>query len=233
MAFPLASFARSTGRPVRNLLFKRLRHHDPSDWVSTADGRPLELAPVRLVIARCSVDYAGRLSAHLPLATRLLIVKADSSVLVHSDGGSYKPLNWMSPPCKLAEQEARWVVTGKSGETLTIDIEEILSDSSYDLGVDPGLVKDGVEARLQELLAAQLSVLGEGWRLVRREYPTPIGPVDLMCRDAAGVSVAVEIKRRGEIDGVEQLTRYLELLNRDPLLAPVQGIFAAQEIRPQ
>ena len=179
------------------------------------------------------MDYAGRLSAHLAMATRLLIVKADSSVLVHSDGGSYKPLNWMSPPCRLTVADGRWVVTGKSGETLTINIEEIISDSAYDLGVDPGLVKDGVEAHLQELLAAQVQVLGEGWRLVRREYPTPIGPVDLMCRDGAGVSVAVEIKRRGEIDGVEQLTRYLELLNRDPLLAPVAGIFAAQEIRPQ
>jgi len=188
---------------------------------------------VRIVIARCSVDYAGRLSAHLAMATRLLIVKADSSVLVHSDGGSYKPLNWMSPPCRLAEEEGRWIVTGKSGETLTINIEEIISDSSYDLGVDPGLVKDGVEAHLQELLAAQMHVLGEGWRLVRREYPTAIGPVDIMCRDAAGGSVAVEIKRRGEIDGVEQLTRYLELLNRDPKLRPVRGIFAAQEIKPQ
>ena len=188
---------------------------------------------MRLVVARCSVDYAGRLSAHLPLATRLLIVKADSSVLVHSDGGSYKPLNWMSPPCRLAEEPGRWVVTGKSGETLTIEIAEIMSDSTFDLGTDPGLVKDGVESHLQELLAAQLHVLGEGWRLVRREFPTAIGPVDLMCRDALGVSVAIEVKRRGEIDGVEQLTRYLELLNRDPLLAPVRGVFAAQEIRPQ
>jgi RecB family endonuclease NucS len=179
------------------------------------------------------VDYAGRLSARLALATRLILIKADGSVLVHSDGGSYKPLNWMSPPCRLAEEPGRWVVTGKSGETLTIHIEEIFSDSSFDLGVDPGLVKDGVEAHLQELLAAQVSVLGDGWRLVRREYPTAIGPVDLMCRDAVGGSVAVEIKRRGDIDGVEQLTRYLQLLNRDPLLAPVQGIFAAQEIRPQ
>ena len=161
------------------------------------------------------------------------MVKADGSVLVHSDGGSYKPLNWMSPPCRLAEGADRWVVTGKSGETLTIELAEILSDTAFDLGVDPGLIKDGVEAHLQELLAAQMQVLGEGWRLVRREYPTPIGPVDIMCRDAAGVSVAVEIKRRGDIDGVEQLTRYLELLNRDPLLAPVVGIFAAQEIRPQ
>jgi RecB family endonuclease NucS len=191
------------------------------------------LAPVRLVIARCSVNYAGRLSAHLPLAARLLMIKADGSVLVHSDGGSYKPLNWMSPPCRRTEEPGRWVVTGKSGEALTIEIEEILSDTSFDLGVDPGLRKDGVESHLQELLAAQMHLLGEGWRLVRREYPTPIGPVDLMCRDGAGACVAIEIKRRGEIDGVEQLSRYLELLNRDPLLAPVQGIFAAQEIRPQ
>ncbi len=188
---------------------------------------------MRLVIARCSVDYAGRLSAHLAPALRLLIVKADGSVLVHSDGGSYKPLNWMSPPCRLTETPAQWVVTGKSGETLTVHLEEVVSDTSFRLGEDPGLVKDGVESHLQELLAAQLHVLGEGWRLVRREFPTPIGPVDLMCRDALGVSVAIEVKRRGEIDGVEQLTRYLELLNRDPLLAPVQGIFAAQEIKPQ
>ena len=193
----------------------------------------LLLALVRLVIARCSVNYAGRLNAHLPSAPRLLIVKADGSVLVHSDGGSYKPLNWMSPPCKLAVTPGRWVVTGKAGETLTVELEEIISDSSFELGTDPGLVKDGVESHLQELLAAQLTVLGEGWRLVRREFPTPIGPVDLMCRDAGGVSVAIEVKRRGEIDGVEQLTRYLELLNRDPLLAPVQGVFAAQEIKPQ
>jgi endonuclease len=202
------------------------------------------------------VDYAGRLSAHLPLATRLLIVKADGSVLVHSDGGSYKPLNWMSPPCRLAEQDDRWVVTGKSGETLTITLEEVISDSAYDLGADPGLQKDGVESHLQELLAAQLDVLGEGWRLVRREFPTPIGPVDIMCRDALGVSVAVEIeidggniskaaasptgshvavevKRHAGIDAVEQLTRYLELLNRDPLLAPVKGVLAAQTIKPQ
>ncbi len=191
------------------------------------------IGAVRLVIARCSVDYAGRLSAHLPAAIRLIMVKADGSVLVHSDGGSYKPLNWMSPPCRLAESETRWMVTGKSGETLTVHIEELISDISFPLGEDPGLVKDGVESHLQELLAAQLHVLGEGWRLVRREYPTAIGPVDLMCRDALGVSVAIDVKRRGEIDGVEQLTRYLELLNRDPLLAPVRGVFAAQEIRPQ
>jgi endonuclease len=188
---------------------------------------------VRLVIARCSVDYVGRLTAHLPPALRLLIVKADGSVLVHSDGGSYKPLNWMSPPCKLSEQPGKWTVTNKAGETLAITLEEIVSDTSADLGVDPGLKKDGVESHLQELLAAQVNLLGDGWRLVRREFPTPIGPVDLMCKDATGSSVAVEIKRRGEIDGVEQLTRYLDLLNRDPLLAPVQGIFAAQEIKPQ
>lgn len=162
------------------------------------------------------------------------MIKADGSVSIHSDTGSYKPLNWMSPPCRLTESSAgEWIVTGKSGETLAIHIEEVISDSSVDLGVDPGLVKDGVEAHLQELLAAQLHVLGDGWRLVRREYPTAIGPVDIMCRTAEGLSVAIEIKRRGEIDGVEQLTRYLELLNRDPLLAPVQGILAAQEIRPQ
>ena len=188
---------------------------------------------MRLVIARCSVDYVGRLTAHLPSALRLLIVKADGSVLVHSDGGSYKPLNWMSPPCRLTEEPGKWSVTNKTGETLAITITEVLSDTSVELGVDPGLVKDGVEAHLQELLAAQLELLGDGWRLVRREYPTPIGPVDLMCRDEAGPRVAIEIQRRGEIAGVEQLTRYLELLNRDPLLAPVAGVFAAQEIGPQ
>jgi endonuclease len=188
---------------------------------------------VRLVIAKCSVEYAGRLAAHLPLATRLIMIKADGSVAIHSDSGSYKPLNWMSPPCRVTESATQWVVTGKSGETLTIAIDEIISDSSFDLGTDPGLIKDGVESHLQELLATQLDVFGTGWRLVRREFPTAIGPVDLMCRDGAGVSVAIEVKRRGEIDGVEQLTRYLELLNRDPLLAPVRGIFAAQEIKPQ
>jgi len=188
---------------------------------------------VRLVIARCSVDYGGRLTAHLPEALRLLIVKADGSVLVHSDGGSYKPLNWMSPPCRLSEEPGKWTVTNKAGETLTITIYETVSDTSVDLGVDPGLVKDGVEAHLQELLAGQLHLLGDGWRLIRREYPTPIGPVDIMCRDSDGAHVAIEIKRRGEIDGDVQLTRYLDLLNRDPLLAPVHGIFAAQEIKPQ
>jgi RecB family endonuclease NucS len=209
------------------------RHRLMIEHAGRAVRMPVTVASMRLVIARCSVDYAGRLTAHLPSALRLLIVKADGSVLVHSDGGSYKPLNWMSPPCRLAEQPDRWTVTSKSGEILTVLIEEVISDSSHDLGLDPGLQKDGVESQLQERLAAQLSVLGDGWRLVRREFPTAIGPVDLMCRDGDGVSVAVEIKRRGEIDGVEQLTRYLELLNRDPLLAPVRGVFAAQEIKPQ
>ena len=193
---------------------------------------------MRLVVARCQVDYAGRLTAHLPMAKRVLMIKADGSVLVHSDGGSYKPLNWMSPPCSVREGvnddgQVEWVVTGKDGDTLRILIEDIQHDSSHELGVDPGLQKDGVEKHLQELLAEHPATLADGLTLVRREYPTAIGPVDLMCRDAAGASVAVEIKRRGEIDGVEQLTRYLELLNRDPLLAPVRGIFAAQEIKPQ
>ena len=196
---------------------------------------------MRLVVARCQVDYAGRLTAHLPMATRLLMVKNDGSVLVHSDGGSYKPLNWMSPPCKVVEGLSEdgvdeWLVTGKDGDTLRILLEEVLHDSQHDLGVDPGLQKDGVEKHLQELLAEHPATLAEGLTLVRREYPTAIGPVDLMCRDASGASVAVEIKRRGEIDGVEQLTRYLELLNREPLLTakgPVRGIFAAQAIKPQ
>lgn len=194
---------------------------------------------MRLVVARCQVDYAGRLTAHLPMATRLLLVKADGSVLVHSDGGSYKPLNWMGPPCSLRESidedgVTEWTVSAqKSDDMLRIRIEEILHDSNHDLGVDPGLQKDGVEKHLQELLAEHTSALGTGMALVRREFPTAIGPVDLLCRDSTGASVAVEIKRRGDIDGVEQLTRYLELLNRDPALRPVRGMFAAQEIKPQ
>lgn len=200
---------------------------------------------MRTVIARCSVDYTGRLDAHLPTATRLLMVKADGSVLVHSDGGSYKPLNWMSPPCRLevGEPDAEdaeagvqqvWTVQNtKSDDKLVVRLYEIIHDYSYELGVDPGLVKDGVEAHLQQLLADQIELLGTGHRLVRREYPTAIGPVDILARDAGETVVAVEIKRRGEIDGVEQLSRYLELLNRDPLLAPVRGVFAAQEIKPQ
>lgn len=200
---------------------------------------------MRLVIARCSIDYAGRLTSHLPEAVRLLIHKADGSLLVHSDGGSYKPLNWMSPPCvlevvELTEEQRLagviecWQVTHrKSGDTLRVNIFEWVADERYELGTDPGLTKDGVEAHLQELLAAQIDRLGDGHVLVRREYMTAIGPVDLLARDADGQAIAVEIKRRGEIDGVEQLTRYLELLNRDPLLAPVRGVFAAQEIKPQ
>jgi RecB family endonuclease NucS len=186
-----------------------------------------------LVIVRCQVDYVGRLTAHLPMATRLLLVKADGSVSVHADDRAYKPLNWMSPPCSLQEQPGLWTVTNKAGEQLLITIEEVLHDASFALGVDPGLQKDGVEAHLQELLAAHITTLGAGWTLVRREYMTAIGPVDILCKDAGGMTVAVEIKRRGEIDGVEQLTRYIELLNRDPLLSPVRGVFAAQEIKPQ
>ncbi|HYN29665.1 MAG TPA: endonuclease NucS [Dermatophilaceae bacterium] len=200
---------------------------------------------MRMVIASCSVDYDGRLTAHLPLATRLLLVKADGSVLVHSDGGSYKPLNWMAPPCTMAEVEpdaqeaaegvtAVWVVRqARSEDRLRVRLHEVHSDSAHDLGVDPGLVKDGVEAHLQALLAEHITTLGDGWTLLRREHMTAIGPVDLLCRDDEGRSVAVEIKRRGEIDGVEQLTRYLELMNRDPHLAPVRGVLAAQAIKPQ
>lgn len=210
-------------------------------WVGTT----ASLVLVRLVIARCSVDYAGRLSAHLPLATRLLLLKGDGSVLVHSDSLSSKPLNWMSPPCTLTvldpdpEQSDAGVVElwkvshVKTADLLVISIHEILHDSIHELGIDPGLQKDGVEADLQRLLAEQIELLGDGFQLVRREYMTAIGPVDILATDADGRSVAVEIKRRGDIDGVEQLTRYLELLNRDPLLAPVAGVFAAQEIKPQ
>jgi RecB family endonuclease NucS len=200
---------------------------------------------MRLVIARCSADYTGRLNAHLPLATRLLVLKADGSVLVHSDSLSYKPLNWMSPPCTLTLQAPdevdaedgvvqMWKVThAKTGDALLVRIHEVLHDTSHELGLDPGLVKDGVEADLQRLLAEQVDVIGDGLTLVRREFPTAIGPVDLLLRDAAGGTIAVEVKRRGDIDGVEQLTRYLELLGRDPHLAPVTGVFAAQEIKPQ
>jgi len=227
---------------------------------------------VRLVIARCSVDYTGRLNAHLPLATRLLVHKGDGSLLVHSDGGSYKPLNWMSPPCSLTTEEPGeeegiagvvevWRVTHKkTGDALRVQIYEVLHDSAHELGIDPGLQKDGVEADLQRLLAEQVELVGAGTTLVRREYPTAIGPVDLMVRDASGAAIAIEVKRRGDIDGanvklpadtlsgghiavevkrkanidaVEQLTRYLELLNRDPHLRPVRGVLAAQSIAPQ
>ena len=199
---------------------------------------------MRLVIARCSVDYVGRLDAHLPMADRLLIVKADGSVSVHADDRAYKPLNWMTPPCTLKESaiedldgedtgEVLWLVENPKGEQLRITIAEIHEEISYDMGEDPGLVKDGVEAHLQELLADQIDTLGERYTLVRREYPTAIGPVDIMAKDENNNNVAIEVKRRGGIDGVEQLTRYLELLNRDELLAPVSGVFAAQEIKPQ
>jgi len=197
-------------------------------------------APVRLVVARCSVDYRGRLAAHLPMATRLLLVKADGSVSVHSDDRAYKPLNWMSPPCTLVEERAPtavapgvWRVGNRTGEELVVTLEEVLHDSRHPLGAEPGLVKDGVEADLQRLLAGRVEVLGRGWRLITREHPTPIGPVDLLVRDDAERYVAVEVKRRAEIDGVEQLSRYLALLNRDSALAPVAGVLAAQEFRPQ
>lgn len=196
---------------------------------------------MRLVIARCTVDYDGRLTAHLPDAIRLLMVKADGCVAIHADGGAYKPLNWMNSPNTLTvdddpeaeDARAVWTVRNPGGETLTITLHEVLSDEAHEMGLDPGLQKDGVEAHLQELLAADPTAILDGLRLVRREYPTDIGPVDLLCRDARGETVAIEVKRRGEIDGVEQLTRYLEFLNRDPLLRPVRGVFVAQEIRPQ
>lgn len=179
------------------------------------------------------------------MATRLIMLKADGSILIHSDGGSYKPLNWMTPPCSInvtdpsQEQTAAglteiWTVSQtKTGDKLVISIAEVIADDQHEFGIDPGLVKDGVEAHLQELLAEHIETLGDGYSLVRREYMTAIGPVDILARDHGHTSVAVEIKRRGDIDGVEQLTRYLELMNRDPLLTPVRGVFAAQEIKPQ
>jgi endonuclease len=199
---------------------------------------------VRLLIARCQVDYAGKLTAHLPMAPRLLVVKADGSVSVHADDKAYKPLNWMSAPCTLTVRVAGdepldeavaevWEVRNTSGDTLQITIAEVLHDSSHDLGVDPGLQKDGVEKHLQALLAENPSALGDGWTLVQREYYTPIGPVDLVCRDAAGGYVAIEVKRRGEIDGVEQLTRYLELMRREPRFSTLSGVLAAQQVKPQ
>jgi len=197
------------------------------------------------VVAKCSVDYEGRLRAHLPLATRLVMVKADGSVLIHSDGGSYKPLNWMNPPLTLREGApdedaaalgavSTWTVaSAKTDDKLTINFHSFEHDSAHILGTDPGLIKDGVAADLQRLLAEQIELLGDGHKLIRREYMTAIGPVDILARDGKGATVAVELKRRGDIDGVEQLTRYLDLLNRDPLLKPVTGIFAAQQIKPQ
>jgi RecB family endonuclease NucS len=188
---------------------------------------------LRLVIARCTVDYTGRLTAHLPEASRLIMVKADGTLAIHSDGNASKPLNWMIAPNVVEYHEDHWVVTNGRGERLDIWIHEILEDVTHQLGDDPGLVKDGVEAHLQELLAASPETLEEGLSLIRREYPTDIGPVDLLCADQTGATVAVEVKRRGEIDGVEQLARYLERLGNDPRLAPVRGIFAAQSITPQ
>ena len=188
---------------------------------------------MRLVIARCSVDYEGRLSAHLPMATRLLMVKADGCVAIHADGGAYKPLNWMNAPNTLVTGDEAWLVTNPKGERLTITMHEVVHDSLWELGIDPGLQKDGVEAHLQELLAASPHAIEEGFTLVRREYPTAIGPIDLLCRDGNDQVVAIEVKRRGEIDGVEQLTRYLARLERDPLLRPVRGVLAAQQITPQ
>jgi endonuclease len=179
------------------------------------------------------VDYIGRLSAHLPPAVRLLLVKADGSVSIHADDRAYKPLNWMSPPCTLRETPASWTVTNRGGEQLVITMQEIVHDSCHDLGIEPGLRKDGVEAQLQALLAEHCSVLGEGVSVLRREYPTAIGPIDLLCRTTGGGTLAVEVKRRGEIDGVEQLSRYVALLSRDTLLTPVRGVLAAQEFKPQ
>lgn len=188
---------------------------------------------MRIRIAECTVRYEGRLDAYLPWATRLIMVKADGCVAVHADGGAYKPLNWMNSPNTLTEDGDTWTVVNPKGEKLIIEFGEVHFETSRELGDDPGLVKDGVELELQRLLAGTPDVVEEGLALIRREYPTPIGPVDLLCRDAGGMAVAVEIKRRGEIDGVEQLTRYLEFLNRDTRLAPVRGIFVAQEIKPQ
>jgi len=188
---------------------------------------------MRIVVADCTVDYDGRLTAHLPLATRLVMVKADGCVAVHADGGAYKPLNWMNAPNYLTEEDDRWVVTNPKGETLTILFHAVHFETAMEMGEDPGLQKDGVEAELQRLLSETPWEIEPGLVLIRREYPTPIGPVDLLCRDADGVAVAVEIKRRGEIDGVEQLTRYLDFLNRDDRLGPVRGLFVAQAVKPQ
>ena len=185
------------------------------------------------MIARCSVDYNGRLSAHLPEAVRLIMVKADGCVAVHADGGAYKPLNWMNAPNRLVEGDGEWVVTNPKGEQLTITLHEVLSDVAAELGPDPGLQKDGVEAHLQELLAAMPTAIEDGLVLVRREYPTAIGPVDLVCRDAGGAVVAIEVKRRGDIDGVEQLVRYIERLRLDSSLGDVRGVFVAQVVKPQ
>ena len=188
---------------------------------------------MRLVIARCTVDYSGRLDAHLPEAVRLIMVKADGTLAIHSDGNASKPLNWMVSPNVLETSDDRWVVSNKKGERLTITLHEIIQDVTHNLGEEPGLVKDGVEDHLQALLADKPWVLEEGLTLIRREFPTDIGPVDLLCADANGATVAVEVKRRGDIDGVEQLARYIERLDNDSRLAPVRGILTAQSIAPQ
>ena len=188
---------------------------------------------MRLLVARCTVDYAGRLETRLAEAVRLIMVKADGCVAIHSDGGAYKPLNWMNSPNTVEESDSVWVVRNPKGETMTITIHEVIHDSAHELGDDPGLEKDGVEKQLQELLAASPGVMEPGLVLLRREHYTAIGPVDLLCRDTAGNTVVIEVKRRGEIDGVEQLTRYLADLTNDPTLGTLRGMFVAQSIKPQ
>jgi RecB family endonuclease NucS len=191
---------------------------------------------VRLIVARCEVSYTGRLSAYLPESTRLLIFKDDGSVLVHADAGGYKPLNWMTPPTVVEEDPGAIVVrkrAGKAGDRLEIRLVEVLSDVTHDMGEAAALEKDGVERDLQLELAAQPQALGEDLRLVRREWPTDIGPVDLMCKDEDGQWVAVEIKRIATMEAVEQLTRYLERIRLDPAMSGCRGILAAQRLRPQ
>jgi len=188
---------------------------------------------MRVIIASCSVTYEGRLAASLPEATRLIMIKADCCLAIHADGGAYKPLNWMNAPNTFEELADRLVVRNPKGETLTVYLHDVISDFSHELGQDPGLIKDGVEADLQVLLAAMPETIEPGLILIRREYPTAVGPVDLLCRDANGQTVAVEIKRRGEIDGVEQLTRYIDCLHADTSLGAIRGIFVAQTIKPQ
>jgi RecB family endonuclease NucS len=188
---------------------------------------------VRVLVANCSVEYEGRLGSHLPPAVRLIMLKADGSIAVHADSKAYKPLNWMSPPCTVREEDGRLVASTASGERLTIELHEVVHDYVVELGDDPGLAKDGVEAELQELIARRVAALRDDLRLVRREYPTDIGPVDLLCRDGDGAAVVVEVKRVGEIAGVEQLLRYQERLDLDANLAPTRGMFVATRIKPQ
>jgi len=188
---------------------------------------------VRVLVVRCSVEYQGRLGARLPEANRLVLLKADGSIAIHADSKAYKPLNWMNPPCTIHEEAGRIIAANPAGETLTIELHEVLHDYGFELGDDPGLAKDGVEAELQELLAKRVAALGEELKLVRREYPTDIGPVDLLCRDAENRAVVVEVKRVGEIAGVEQLLRYQERLDLDPSLRPTRGMFVATRIKPQ